>query len=64
MITTLNNEKLHRDIRKGANRYGDIDNNRHMNSLKRNGFENVLKKRLDSTDNEPLDAILAAKKLG
>lgn len=63
MATTLHNEKLQRGKRKGANRYGDIDNNRYMNSLERNGFENVLKKRLDTSDNEPLDAILATKRL-
>ena len=63
MVTTLNNEKLQRGEILGWLRYGDIDNSRYMNCLERNGFENVLKKRLHTTDNVPLDAILATKRL-
>ena len=61
MVTTLNRKGLKLVKRLGYVKYGDIDHDIYMDSLKRHGFVNVHMEELDTRGIESLQAIYATK---
>ena len=61
MISTLNIEDLRRGKRRGLIRYGDIDPERYIDSLRKYGFVNVIMENVETDNNGPLQAITATK---